>query len=567
MRFYQRPKPDPVTRRLQRALVSEARRIAVAARLSTGAALIWPFMAATVAVVFGTLVSGTATSGLILGAAAAFLFLGSVRTALSVYAADLLDRAADRILEAERTRLIASQERLSPRASQRTNSAAVAALLVDKLPHLRPYIMRHRPAAMRAAVVPLALLILAATQSWAVALILLVAGPLIPIFMALVGLAAREASERQMDEIGSLSTLLSERLNALLDIRLLDARQQMLTDFEARAEGLRARTMAVLSVAFLSSTVLELFSAIGVAMVAVYVGFALLGELGFGAWNTPLTLAQGVFLLMLAPEFFQPLRDLAAAWHDKAAALAVARDLDAIDAEEEVEILGSGGPAPALPSTGTIQLTGLTVDAIQFPDLEIAWGRSVAFTGPSGCGKSTLIALIGGLVAPDAGTIRIGDSILDAATADAWRAQIAWVPQTPHFQPGPLRNTLTLGLEDVSDDAIARGLAIASAEDTVARLPHGLDTVLGETGAGVSGGEARRLMLARAALSGRPVILADEPTADLDTDTAGDIIGALCSLSRRGATVIVATHDPALASALDQRVRLDAIPTAKETAA
>ncbi|AHM02491.1 Transport ATP-binding protein CydD [Roseibacterium elongatum DSM 19469] len=564
MRLLKRPTPDPASRRLTQALAPQARRITNAARLTTVAALLWPVMAAAVALAFGALVAGTATLATILSATAVFVAVGVLRMGLSWRAAAMLDHAADAVLATERAALLARQERLSPRAGGRTNSAAVAALLVDKLPHLRPHIMRARPAAMRAAVVPLALLILALPLSWAVALIFLIAGPLIPVFMALVGLAAREASERQMDEIGSLSALLSERLGALLDIRLLDARSQMLSDFEERAEGLRARTMAVLRVAFLSSTVLELFSALGVAMVAVFVGFALLGEIGFGAGATPLTLSQGVFLLMLAPEFFQPLRDLAAAWHDKAAALAVARDLTEIEAGDEAEILGAGAPADALPGAA-IRIDGLALGTMRFPDLEIAPGQSVAFTGPSGSGKSTLIALIGGLVAPDAGRIRIGDIELDASSADAWRAQVAWVPQAPHFHPGPLRDTLTLGLPDTDADAIARGLALASASDIVARLPQGLDTPLGESGTGVSGGEARRLMIARAALSGRPVILADEPTADLDRDTASEIITALCSLSAGGATVIVATHDPTLAAAMTRHIAL--APDLAESAA
>jgi len=556
MRFLKRPTPDLATQRLTRALAPEAARIRRAAQLTTIAALLWPAMAALVALSFGALVTGTATTAQILWASAAFLAIGALRTGLSVRASALLDRSADVVLAAERAALLSTQERLSPRAEGRANSAAVAALLVDKLPHLRPYIMRARPAAMRAAIVPLVLLALSATMSWTVALILLVAGPLIPVFMALVGLAAREASEKQMDEIGTLSTLLSERLGALLDIRLLDARPRMLQDFEDRAESLRERTMAVLRVAFLSSTVLELFSAIGVAMVAVYVGFALLGELGFGAYATPLTLTEGVFLLMLAPEFFQPLRDLAASWHDKAAALAVARDLTGIEAGDDSTILGDGAAATPLPGAAPIRLRGLSLGAMRFPDLDIAPGASVAFTGPSGSGKSTQIALIGGLVAPDAGQVLIGDKPVGPETADAWRARIAWVPQSPHFLRGPLRDTLTLGLPEADADSIARGLALASAEDVVARLPQGLETPLGESGAGVSGGEARRLMLARAALSGRPVILADEPTADLDAETAADITEALCALSDKGATVIVATHDAALAAAMGTRIDL-----------
>ena len=361
-----------------------------------------------------------------------------------------------------------------------------------------------------------------------------------------------------MAEIGSLSALLGERLSALTDIRLLAARGRMLSDFSARSEKLRERTMAVLRIAFLSSTVLELFAAIGVAMVAVYVGFVLIGELRFGSWETPLSLAEGVFLLMIAPEFFQPLRDLASAWHDKAAALAVAGELAEIEAENSSTILGEGDAVAACATTPVIRLSGLARGAVRFPDTEIKPGEALAITGRSGSGKSTLIALIGGLESADTGSILFGEEPLSPDNADRLRGHFAWVPQGTHFGAGTLRDELLIGApEGTGDAAIVAALKLASADGIVTRLPDGLDTHLGETGAGVSGGEARRLMIARAALSRRPVILADEPTADLDRETADDIITALRALNARGVSVIAATHDERLVSALGKEFRLE----------
>jgi len=556
MRHFGKNPPDPAQARLAEAMAPEARGIARAAALTVLAGMAWPVMAAAVALAFGRLVEGTATPGLIWAMVALFVAAGALRIAAGHSAAARLDQAADHILARERAALLESQDRLAPRA-ERATSAATAAMLTDKLPLLRPTILRHRPAALRAAILPLAYLALALPFSWAVALILALAGPLIPVFMALVGLAAREASERQMDEIGSLSGLLGERLSALTDIRLLDARARMSTEFADRAEGLRARTMAVLRVAFLSSTVLELFSAIGVAMVAVYVGFALLGEIPFGAWATPLTMPEGIFLLMLAPEFFQPLRDLAAAWHDKAGALAVTRELAEAEAARNAEILGTGGTSEAAVAAPILALSGLRLGALTFPDLTVHPGEALALTGPSGSGKSTLLSLIGGLETPEAGQITLNGEPLSAGNADGWRARIAWVPQAAQMLAGPLQRTLTLGRTDAPSAAeIAAALALASATDIVARLPGGLDAELGETGGGVSGGEARRLMLARTALSGRPLLLADEPTADLDPATAAEVIAALRALKSRGLTLIVATHDAALAAAMDRRIDL-----------
>jgi ATP-binding cassette subfamily C protein CydD len=524
-------------------------------------------MAAAVAIVFGRLVEGQATPAMIWAMTGLFLAAGALRIGANHWAAARLDRAADRILARERAALLTSQDRLAPRA-ERAPSAATAAMLTDKLPLLRPAILRHRPAALRAAILPLAYLALALPFSWAVALILAVAGPLIPVFMALVGMAAREASERQMDEIGSLSGLLGERLSALTDIRLLDARARMSAEFADRAEALRARTMAVLRVAFLSSTVLELFSAIGVAMVAVYVGFALLGEIPFGAWATPLTLSEGIFLLMLAPEFFQPLRDLAAAWHDKAGALAVTRELAETEAMQDAPrssaLAGLRSPrrhrADPCPDRPAPRRAG-------FPRPDAPSGRGCGPDRP--VGQREVDASVPDRRARDAGSRARSRSTarrLIASIADAWRARIAWVPQAAQMLAGPLAENLALGRPTRPSDAdIDAALALASARDIVARLPGGLDAELGETGGGVSGGEARRLMLARAALSGRPVLLADEPTADLDTATAAEVIAALLALKARGVTVIVATHDTALAAAMDRQISL--APQALEGAA
>ncbi len=217
--------------------------------------------------------------------------------------------AAEAILTEARKRLI-EHAILQATGAAALSPSQTASLMAEKLAALGPWATRYQPTFIRARIVPLAFILIALTQSWAVAVILLLAGPLIPLFMALVGMAAQEASERQMVEIGALNKLLIDRIAAITDLRLLGGEARSRADLEVKTEDLRTRTMAVLRVACLSSTVLELFAAIGVAMVAVYVGFSLIGWLHFGTWGTQMTPATGIFLLMIAPEFFQPLRDL-----------------------------------------------------------------------------------------------------------------------------------------------------------------------------------------------------------------------------------------------------------------
>jgi ATP-binding cassette subfamily C protein CydD len=299
--------------------------------------------------------------------------------------------------------------------------------------------------------------------------------------------------------------------------------------------------------------VLELFSAIGVAMVAVYVGFSLLGALEFGAWGNGLSAQAGIFLLLLAPDFFQPLRDLSAAWHDKAAAEAVSSDLAAWGNAQTLSLRGTGGLAEPLIGPASISVHGCTLPGgLTLPEIDIAPGESVALVGPSGAGKTSALRVIAGLVVPLTGTVRVADQPLQDKAADAWRRRIGWMPQAPHFLNASLRQNITLGQGGDPTPA----LQLAAIADVVAAMPQGLNTRLGETGGGLSGGEARRLTLARAIHGAPDVILADEPTADLDAKTAQVVADGLIAQKDRGATLVVATHDPVLAGRMDRVIQI-----------
>ena len=557
-------KEKPATRaRLDAITVPVSSQLRSAGLLSVLAALLWYGQAVLVADVFAALaaeIPGLVPSWI---AISAFLLLGAVRALTGWRAGQLGFEAAQGAMAAEREKLIARESLRSP-LSGAGASAEVASLAAEKIAALGPYITRYRPAMLRTRILPVVIVAIAFSISWVAGVILLVTGPLIPVFMILVGLAAREASERQMQEVGTLNTLLTERLRAMTDIRLLDASQRTVEGLAQGAEALRAKTMAVLRIAFLSSTVLELFSAIGVALMAVYVGFALLGEISFGAYGTPLTLFEGIFLLLLAPEFYQPIRDLAAAWHDKAAAQAVAGELAAAEAAPATTIAGTGGTSAQLAQPGRLITRGLRYRTpaggeLHFPDLGIAiggkgQGEKIAIVGDSGAGKSTLLALLAGLARPSAGAVEIAGRPLDDDTADAWRAGIAWIGQTPHFLNASLRANLLQGVKEEDAADLDHALELAAAGGIVSPLPRGLLTRIGETGHGVSGGEARRLTIAAAIAAKPKLVLADEPTADLDDETAELVTAGLIEMAEGGAAVIVATHDMALAEKMDRRI-------------
>jgi ATP-binding cassette, subfamily C, bacterial CydD len=552
-------KPDTDPKLAERALEQLLRPIQALLRLASMfgvvSSLIWVLQAAIVALAIGGLLAPAREPGAdMVTAAIAFVALGVLRACLTYYAEGLLFAAGTRVVTEAREEIV----RREMRTTGSGGAGSIAALASEKLDFIAPYITRYTPARSRVMIVPLVILVLGFWFSWAVGVVLLVTGPLIPVFMVLVGMAAGEASRRQMAGIGSLNDLLIERLAALVDIRLLDAGPSVISDFASGADQLRARTMKVLSIAFLSSTVLELFAAIGVAMVAVYVGFALLGAIGFGSYGLPLSPAAGIFLLLLAPDFYQPLRDLSAAWHDKAAALAVAGELSEWRAQTPPVMLGEGARTGKLHGPAEIRLQGVAVQLgsklIRFPDMTIRAGESVALVGPSGAGKTTLLRLIAGLASPVEGAIYVSGKKLGAGTADAWRARLGWMPQAPHFLSSSLADNVSFGQAGDLDGA----LDAAAVGSIVDALPGGKQALLGETGGGLSGGEARRITLARAIFARPDILLADEPTADLDPETAGMVMAGMRQLSARGCSLVVATHDRELAAQMDRIIRVGA---------
>lgn len=503
-------------------LKPEAGALRRAAWVSVCAGLVWLPMAFCAAQAMTGLIRG---AGLDIRWVLGFLALGLLRLALTTRAEALGQRAAGAALTRLRGDLLAHVARQAglPRAG------AFASLAGEQLALIRPYAFRYGPARLRSAVVPLAVLVCAFATAWGAGLILLIAGPAIPLFMALIGQAAGKASREQLDRMGSMGALLSDRVGALPDIRLLGAQGALAASFEAAAQALRRQTMRVLGIAFLSSTVLELFAALGIAMMAVFCGFSLLDQIAFGTWGAPLGITQALFLLLIAPEFFQPLRDLAAAWHDRAAADAAAGAMQRQIADSAMLPAASGGG---------LALRGVRHRGIAF-DLELKPGTAIAITGPSGAGKTTLLRLLAGLENPDQGQVIRPD-------------RVGWMPQSVHF----LDDTLAANLRMGRDGDLTSALDHAAAGHLVAGLPDGLATRLGERGAGLSGGEGRRLTLARALHDAPEVILADEPTADLDAATAADVTRGLLAAHRAGATLVVATHDPTLVAALGREYRI-----------
>ena len=529
------------------------------AALQIAASLLWLPQAALISIAIGNIASERA-SDQIGWLAFGVLGVGILRAVLDAIGSRLAFRAAREVVTTARERVVAALAILSPLDPSRPASGRAASVIAEQAETIVPYLARFEIAKIRATVVPAVFFLCVLSLSWAAAIVLLLAAPLIPIFMALIGWRAKQASEAQLVEAGSMNAFLLDRLRGMTTIRSLDAVDVTARRLRANAESLRERTMLVLKIAFLSSAVLELFSALGVAMVAVYAGFHLLGQLRFGTWAGPLNLSEGLFILLLAPAFFEPLRELSSVWHDRAAGRAALHELNGLAADGS-RLLGGddaqqarylADPAPAvLAENLSFRYAGSETSVLDSFELSVAQGEHLALLGLSGSGKSTLLALLAGLDSPASGVISIGGRPLSDESAADLRRGIAWIGQRPHVFAGTLASNVALG-GMIDRENIAKALRFASL-DEIAQA-RGSDAI-GENGIGLSGGEALRLALARIAINPDvTLVLADEPTAHLDAHTAQEITDNLLALAR-GKTLIVATHDLNLAARMDRIIR------------
>ena len=546
---------------------SVSRRPDAGSLLQVLGALLWLPQAGALAWAVQRLADGDGLA--VLGAPLAVLLVaGLLRTGCDAWGARRMFLAARLQLSQLRGQVVLALAARSPLDRGRPASGLAASVVAEQAEAVVPWLVRYQPARWRVALVLPVFLLVVLWVAWVPALVLLLAAPLIPLFMALVGWRAQAASAEHLQELGDLNAFLLDRLRGLTTLRALGAVDATALRLRAAAQALRQRTMAVLRIAFLSSAVLELFAALGVAMVAVYVGFHLLGALNFGAWGQRLSLGEGLFVLLLAPAFFEPLRDLSAAWHDRAAGQAA---LEAL-----ADLAEPGTHRRALPGAGAIDGPGSTAQAagsgalsvalegvsfapagertvLRHFDLQVAAGEHLALLGPSGGGKTTLLGLVAGLVAPDAGRVLLGGVPMTADTARELRRHMAWMGQTPHVFAGSVASNVALGRMGISAAQVRDAMRFAALEGVAQAHPA---SSLGEGGSGLSGGEAARLALARVAVHEcAGLLLVDEPTAHLDSDTARRVMDALLQLAQ-GKTLLVATHDPVLAARVGRVVAL-----------
>lgn len=534
---------------LTRLAATERRRLAIAVVCGTLAgALTWAQM-----LLFAWLVSAlvvdtqpleSLTSLFVL-----WLLILPLRGLFSYVQESVSQQASLAIRQRLRGELLSHLAALGPVRLASYHSASLAHQLVEQVEALDGYFARFRVQMWLSVLLPLGVLIITLSLDWLAALFLFLSAPMIPLFMSLVGMGAERLNRDQFAAVARLSGHFIDRVRSLTTLQLFGQTASAQQSVHLASDGYRIRSMRTLRLAFLSSAVLEFFASVAIAVVAIYIGFGLLGYIDYGP-SGQLTLFSGLLILLLAPEFFQPLRSLAQHYHDRAAALGAADSLSKLLDETPPPNRQVGGLATSAvsPSEGWLSLENATVThpgrgRVLGPlTVTLQAGETVVLTGPSGSGKSTLLQLLAGFIDPGDGQRHCAGDL-----------RFAWMDQRPLLIQGTLADNLRLASPDASDGQLLDALEKAHLGKLIRQLPEGINTAISERGVGLSGGQAQRLALARVFLSQAPLVLLDEPTASLDEATEQAVMSTLKALQQEGRSLVIATHHPALMALADRR--------------
>ena len=483
---------------------------------------------------------------------ALLLFAIAVRSLLGWGADVFAAHAAAGVKHGLRTRVFAHLLDRGPVAVGSERTGELVTTLTEGIEALDAYVSRYLPQLALAALIPLTVAIVVLTRDLLSGIVLLLTAPLIPLFMVLIGNLADARAKRQWREMSRLSAFFLDVIQGLTTLKVLGRSREQVGAIRRVSETFRSSSMAVLRIAFLSALALELVATLSVAVVAVEIGLRLLsGRLAF---------EQALFVLLLAPEFYLPLRRLGAHFHAGLSGIAAAeRVFTLLDAPPQQPPLRATQPMPRRPALAfeeasyAYPATGLRDSAprsaLHGVSLSIAPGEKVAVVGPSGAGKSTLARLLLRFAEPDRGSLTADGTPAAAISPDDWRQTIAWVPQRAHLFADTVGANIRLAHPEADDEEVAAAARQALADEFINDMPKGYDTQVGEGGATLSGGQAQRIALARAFLADAPVLVLDEPAADLDPRLQARLDRTLADLLEGRSALIIAHRIPTVLAA------------------
>ncbi|SBS35214.1 ATP-binding/permease protein CydD [Marinomonas spartinae] len=458
-----------------------------------------------------------------------------------------------------REKLVSHLTKLGPARLRIEEDAALSTRVYEQVDALDDYYSRYKPQLFMVSLIPCVILLAMLPVSWVAFAIFMVTAPLVIFFMILVGHKAAQANRRQFNVLAMLSNQFMDLNQGLAELKRLGRTGQAKERLSDSASAYQKTTMGVLRLAFLSTATLELFASIAIAMIALYLGLGLLEQLPWSKGVSPVSLTQAFFILLLAPEFYLPLRQLGNDYHAKQKAEAAATALLEIfntslsRSEEQAKEDAQTVSKPShLSVVKTHPASLLTFYKLSWQEAgrsrlapisnHIRTGERIWLSGESGVGKSSLLHLLLGFEEGYQGECFVEDKEFSSVDLAQWRARLAWLPQTPEWVNGSIRQNLLLGIDTPTDEALQAALTKSQCDVFIEALPDGLETKLTELGAGLSGGQMQRLSIARALLSKADVWLLDEPCSGLDEETATAVLDTL-NLASKGKTLLVVSHD------------------------
>ena len=465
-----------------------------------------------------------------------------------------------------REKLLGTLASLGPERQTLGADGALSNQLLEQVDALDGYISRYYVQLYLVLITPLLISIAAFYYSPLAASLMLLTAPLVPVFMILVGSAASRSSQQQMAAMSQLSSRFLDWVRGMPTLQHLKATDQAQNNIDLSASRYRDTTMKVLRLAFLSGAVLELFSSLAIALVALYLGLGLLGVLPWDKGVIPVPYAGALFILLLAPEFYAPLRQLGSDYHAKAEAEGAIEEL--LPLLEQHSWQHPGQQPLQLNAAPSLSLSAVSITAdngrLRLPaiNLQIAAGERIGLHGASGSGKSSLLMALLGFV-PYTGTIAVNQQLLIDTLRSDWHHQLGYLSQQPNFKRGSLAENLRLANPGASEQQLYEVLRAVDLLSLVEKLPHGLNTQLGERGLGLSGGQLSRLAIAQLLLRDAHVWLLDEPSAHLDPETRATINALLEKLSV-GKTLLLVSHQWQGLQWLDRHLDLHTLQTEQE---
>ena len=484
-----------------------------------------------------------------------------LRPLLSLLKERVLQKLSLHVRHGVRRRLLHALAALGPARSHFGSDGALSTQILEQVDALDGYISRFYVQRTVAVATPLLIAAAVFYHSKLAAVLLLLTAPLVPLFMILVGTAAAKKSRQQLDTLSQLGGRFLDLVRGMPTLRRLNAVAQAEKQVSASALAYQKRTMSVLALAFLSGAVLELFASLAIALVAVYLGLGLIGVLPWAKGVVPVPYEGALFILLLAPEFYAPLRQLGNDYHAKAQAQAAAEALQPLLDASEGKRPSESGIKMDLNAAPSLQLTGVRImgaegrERLAPTSFAVKAGARIGIGGASGIGKSSLLQALLGFSAYE-GRIVLNGEDFAALDKKYLQGQSAYLAQTATLLPGSIADNLRLAKAGADEAEMQKVLSEVGLWDVIQRLPNGLNTPLGERGLGLSGGQQQRLSLAQLLLRDAHFWLLDEPAAHLDEETAAELYRVLGQISR-GKTVLLVSHDLAAVPWLDDVVVLE----------